>query len=108
MTAARFIALACAASAVAGAAMAQPDASGSAGSAAFCLFPVPTEDSARQRWVNLGIVQYVETSQNELRIVFGGGNFGAGHEIRIACSGPEEVRTQLDRMRQAATACAAH
>ncbi|MGE5468724.1 MAG: hypothetical protein ACM3Y9_14985 [Ignavibacteria bacterium] len=77
-----------------------------AGSTAFCLVQVPSDDPAKQRWINLGIVQYVETTQNELRVVYGGGNFGAGHDLRLVYASPEEALAQLDRMRAAAAACA--
>ena len=52
------------------------------GSTAFCLFPVPA-DGGIQRWINLGIVQYVEARNDDVRIYYGGGNLGSGHEARI-------------------------
>ncbi|HEX8989823.1 MAG TPA: hypothetical protein VF816_17830 [Rhodocyclaceae bacterium] len=78
-----------------------------AGSVSFCLLQVPSSEPGRQRWVNLGIVQYVETAQNELHIVYGGGNFGAGYDLRLVYASPEEAAAQVDRMRQTAAECAA-
>lgn len=90
---------------VCAAAMAQP-APRAVGSTAFCLLEVPSNEPGKQRWINLGHVQYVETANNELRIFYGGGNFGSGHEIHLLYGSPEEALAQLDRMRQAAAACA--
>lgn len=101
----RSLVLACAASAACVAAWAQPQAKPSNGSTAFCLLQVPAEDPGKQRWINLGMVQYVETSSNELRIVFGSGNVGSGYELRLVYGSPEEAAAQVERMRQAAAAC---
>jgi len=106
MAAFRSVVFACAASIACASALAQQEVRGSIGSTAFCLFQVPSDDPARQRWINLGIVQYVEAMRNELRIAYGGGNFGAGHELRLVYGGPEEALAQLERMRQTAAACA--
>lgn len=84
---------------------AQPQPPASGGSTAFCLYEVPSESPDRKRWVNLGIIQYVETGRSEVRIVFGGGNFGSGHEARIPVANAEEAQAVLERMRKAAAAC---
>ncbi|MBL8459813.1 MAG: hypothetical protein JNM92_10665, partial [Zoogloea sp.] len=44
-----------------------PAAAQDAGSTAFCLFPVPA-DGGVQRWINLGIVQYVDVRTDEVRL----------------------------------------
>lgn len=76
-----------------------------AGSTAFCLFPLPS-DSGVQRWINLGIVQYVDVRPDEVRLYFGGGNLGSGHEARIPVKGREEAEQTLARLRHVAAACA--
>lgn len=103
MSAVRLLVVACLALSAWASAWAQP----ARGSSSFCLLQVPSDDPAKQRWINLGIVQYIETTQNELRIAYGGGNFGAGHDLRLVYASPEEALAQLDRMRQAAADCAA-
>jgi hypothetical protein len=101
----RVFIVACAAMAVCASVRADAAVTGVTGSLAFCLFRVPGDEPGRQRWINLGMVQYVETARNELRIIYGGGSFGAGHEVRIAYANAEEVFAQLERMRQTAAAC---
>lgn len=75
------------------------------GSTAFCLLELPAEGEGRRRWVNLGIVQYLEFSRNELRIYYGGGNLGSGHEARIPLSGPTQLQETLDRIGATAANC---
>lgn len=75
------------------------------GSTAFCLYEVPVDENGKRRWLNLGIVQYVEASAREVRLVYGGGAFGAGHEARIQVSGLEEAQTVLEKLRRVAAAC---
>ena len=74
------------------------------GSTAFCLFPLPTEAGA-QRYINLGIVQYVEVRADEVRLAYGGGNLGSGHDARIPIRSREEGEAVLDRLRRTASAC---
>lgn len=76
-----------------------------AGSTAFCLFEVPTDDGNRRRWVNLGIVQYVEAGRDEVRLVFGGGNLGSGHEARIPMASRDDSLAFVERLRQVAGGC---
>ncbi|WP_079435258.1 hypothetical protein [Zoogloea sp. LCSB751] len=85
--------------------LASPVPADEAASAGFCLFPLPS-DSGVQRWINLGIVQYVDVRPDEVRIYFGGGNLGSGHEARIPAKGREEADALLARLRRAAAACA--
>jgi hypothetical protein len=75
------------------------------GSTAFCLFELPPEQEGKRRWLNLGIVQYVEFSHNQLKIYYGGGNLGSGHEAILPVSSPEQLQETLDRIRAAAAAC---
>jgi hypothetical protein len=75
------------------------------GSTAFCLFEVPGDDASRRRWVNLGIVQYVEVGNGEVKVAFGGGNLGSGHEIRVPTASRDEGLAFVDRMRRAAGEC---
>lgn len=75
------------------------------GSTAFCLFEVPSDEPGKRRWINLGIVQYVEATRTELRIYYGGGSLGSGHEVRIPFAGMEEAATLMEKLRKTATAC---
>lgn len=74
------------------------------GSTAFCLFPLPAENGS-QRWLNLGIVQYVETHADAVVITYGGGNFGSGYDARIPVRSADEARAVLNRLRQTAEDC---
>lgn len=82
-----------------------PAAAQDAGSTAFCLFPVPA-DGGVQRWINLGIVQYVDVRTDEVRLYYGGGNLGSGHEARIPVKSRDEADTILTRLRRSAARCA--
>lgn len=75
------------------------------GSPSFCLFEVPSDDGARRRWVNLGIVQYVEAGNSEVRLVFGGGNLGSGHEARIPMASKDASMAFVERLRKVAGEC---
>lgn len=75
------------------------------GSTAFCLFEIPSDEPSRHRWINLGIVQYIETTPTELKIAYGGGSFGSGFEVRIPLAKPEDAQILLDKIRKAAAAC---
>lgn len=75
------------------------------GSTAFCLYEVPTDEAGKRRWINLGIVQFVEATRTELKISYGGGGFGSGHETRIAVGSMEEAQAVLEKMRRVAAAC---
>lgn len=76
-----------------------------AGSPSFCLYEVPTDDGGRRRWVNLGIVQYVEATPGDVRLVFGGGNLGSGHEVKIPMASKEQGLAFVDTLRKAAGEC---
>ena len=75
------------------------------GSTAFCLYEVPVDETGKRRWLNLGIVQYVEATAKEVRLVYGGGAFGSGHETKIPVSGTEESQAVLEKLRRVAAAC---
>ena len=75
------------------------------GSIAFCLFEVPLDETGKRRWINLGIVQYVEATQTEVRIFYGAGSLGSGHEARVAVANMEAALLVLEKMRRVATAC---
>ena len=75
------------------------------GSTAFCLYEVPLDENGKRRWINLGIVQYVEASAREVKVVYGAGAFGAGHEARIPVSSMEEAQNVLEKLRRVAAAC---
>jgi hypothetical protein len=100
----RAITTACAllALAGAGAAGAQPVIPGST---AFCLYEIPVDDGGKRRWINLGIVQYVEATRSEVKIFYGAGGLGSGHEARIAVASMEEALLQLEKMRRVAAGC---
>lgn len=82
-----------------------PGAREKAGSPAFCLYELPAESSGKRRWINLAIVQYVETTRDEFKIVFGGGNLGSGYEARFPVASPDEASGQLQKMLDRARAC---
>jgi hypothetical protein len=75
------------------------------GSTAFCLYEVPADDSGKRRWINLGIVQYVEATAREVKLVYGGGAFGAGHDTKISVASMEEAQTVVEKLRRIAAAC---
>lgn len=75
------------------------------GSTAFCLYEVPVDEAGKRRWINLGIVQYVEATRSEVRIYYGGGAFGAGHDVRIPVNTMEEAHAILEKIRRVAAAC---
>lgn len=80
------------------------DAPPPTGSPSFCLFELPAAGEKRQ-WINLGIVQYVEAGAGEVKIVYGGGNLGSGHEARVPVKTYEESEELLRRLRQTAQNC---
>lgn len=75
------------------------------GSPAFCLYELPADDNGKRKWINLGIVQYIDLGRSDLRIYYGGGNFGGGYEEKIPVANAADGLLQLDRMRQMAAAC---
>lgn len=104
MKPARVLSIVCAALAVAGAraVCAETVIPGSTG---FCLHEIPLDETGKRRWINLGIVQYVEATRTEVTISYGGGRLGSGHEAKIAVTGMEDALAMLEKMRGAAAAC---
>ena len=72
-----------------------------AGSASFCLYELPTKDGAT-RFINLGIVQYVEVNRERLRLTYGGGNFGSGYDFDIPVKSREEGLELIKRIQTTA------
>jgi hypothetical protein len=75
------------------------------GSTAFCLYEIPVDETGKRRWINLGIVQYVEATRSEVKISYGGGGLGSGHDARIPTASAEEAQVILEKMRRVAAAC---
>ena len=75
------------------------------GSSAFCLYETPSDDGNKRRWINLGIVQYLELTASDLKIFYGGGAFGGGYEIRIPVANADDAMNVLEKLRKAAAAC---
>lgn len=75
------------------------------GSTAFCLYEVPFDEAGKRRWINLGIVQYIEVTPTEVRIIYGAGAFGSGHEVKIAVPNGESALLVVEKMRRVAAAC---
>lgn len=75
------------------------------GSTAFCLYEIPADEAGKRRWINLGIVQYVEVTRSEVKISYGGGGLGSGHDARIPVASTEEAQVVLEKMRRVAAAC---
>lgn len=86
---------------------AQAPASAPAGSSSFCLHELPSKDGVT-RFVNLGIVQYVELTRERVRITYGGGNFGSGFDADIPVKSREEGLETIKRIQQTARECARH
>jgi hypothetical protein len=74
------------------------------GSTAFCLFEV-SGHGEKKVFINLGIVQYIEVLRDELRISYGGGNLGSGHEVRLPIKNVDEANVFLQRLKQTAADC---
>ncbi|BCB28580.1 hypothetical protein SKTS_34660 [Sulfurimicrobium lacus] len=81
------------------------DAQPKSGASSFCLYELPAENNGKKRWVNLAIVQYIETTRDEFKIVYGGGNLGSGYEARFPITSPDEASVQLQKMMDRAQAC---
>lgn len=77
------------------------------GSSAFCLFEVSSKDGTT-RWVNLGIVQFVELNRERVRLTYGGGNFGSGYDNDLPVKSREEGIELIRRIQQTARECARH
>jgi len=75
------------------------------GSTAFCLHEVPIDETGKRRWINLGIIQFVEATRCELDISCVGGAFGRGREPRIAVNSMVEALVGIEKLHRVAAAC---
>jgi hypothetical protein len=75
------------------------------GSTAFCLYELPQDEFGRKRWINLGIVQYVEAKDLEVNIYYGGGSFGSGYEAKLVLAKPGDAAATIEKLRRTAAAC---
>ncbi|QBC44169.1 hypothetical protein C1H71_11925 [Iodobacter fluviatilis] len=69
----------------------------------FCPWPVPGSDS--KRFINLTVVQTIDINDEEIKVAFGGGNLGSGHEIKTAIKNRAEGQKILQEMSEAARRC---
>jgi len=76
----------------------------STGTTGFCLFELPATGD-RRHWINLAHVQSIELQTTELRITYGGGNLGSGHEARLPIRSKDDAATLLKRLVDTARAC---
>ncbi len=72
--------------------------------APFCPYKLPGEGKM-ERYLNLTVVQYVDVGDDVVLVSYGGGNFGAGHELRIKVPNRAEGLEWLRKMSEAAKAC---
>lgn len=75
------------------------------GGGSFCLFELPEDGSGRLRYINLTIVQFVELSKDELKIVYGGGALGSGYEAKVPLKSLDEGKALLEHLRKTAAEC---
>lgn len=73
--------------------------------ATFCLYPLPAMEGKPSRMVNLTVVQFVELTDRELKISFGGGNLGSGHEVLIPLKSRAEGQRFLEEMAAQSRQC---
>lgn len=72
--------------------------------ASFCPWKVPGE-ARTERYINLTVVQYVEVGDESVRIAFGGGNLGSGHDVVLLVKNRDEGRQLLANLEAAARRC---
>jgi hypothetical protein len=72
--------------------------------ATFCPWKAPSE-AKPERFINLTVVQYVDIADDELRVSFGGGNFGSGYDFKIATKNREDGLKILKAMQDTAKQC---
>lgn len=75
------------------------------GSSGFCLYELPDDGSGKRRYVNLSILQYVELSKDEFKIVYGGGSFGAGYESKVPIKNADEGKALMEQLDKTIRAC---
>ncbi|QLG88630.1 hypothetical protein HQ393_10480 [Chitinibacter bivalviorum] len=71
----------------------------------FCPWKLPGPDAKNDRFINLTVVQFINQSDEELQISYGGGNLGSGHDIRIPTKNREEGTKILKSMLETAKQC---
>ncbi|MBB5191228.1 hypothetical protein HNQ50_001951 [Silvimonas terrae] len=82
--------------------------SAAAEAAPFCLWHAPWGKDMQgkpDRWLNLTVVQYVDVTDNDVHIVFGGGNLGSGHDLHIQVKNRDEAQKVLKDLNDTAKAC---
>ncbi|WP_027468715.1 hypothetical protein [Deefgea rivuli] len=72
--------------------------------ATFCPWKILGE-AKPERFINLTVVQYVDIADDELRVSFGGGNFGSGYDVKIAIKTREDGLKILKAMQETAKQC---
>jgi hypothetical protein len=72
--------------------------------ATFCPWKVPS-DAKSERLINLTVVQFVDLSDEDVKIAFGGGNLGSGYDIRIQTKNREDGGKIIKSMQEAAKQC---
>ncbi|WP_035059912.1 hypothetical protein [Andreprevotia chitinilytica] len=70
----------------------------------FCPWKLPG-DAKSERYLNLTVVQYIELTDSELHLTYGGGNLGSGHDARIPVKSRDEAQKLLQDMRDTAKHC---
>ncbi|MCK9387236.1 MAG: hypothetical protein M0Q22_02420 [Sulfuritalea sp.] len=70
----------------------------------FCLFEIPP-DGEKRVWINLSTIQYIEMRQHDLRIYYGGGKLGSGHELRVPIVGKDDGYAFMKKMQTTAVSC---
>ncbi len=73
-------------------------------SAPFCPWKIPGETKT-ERYINLTVVQYIEIGDESVRIAFGGGNLGSGHDVVMPVKNREEGRAVVSALEAAAKRC---
>ncbi|WP_297573528.1 hypothetical protein [uncultured Deefgea sp.] len=72
--------------------------------ATFCPWKIPS-DSKTERLINLTVVQFIDVNDEEVKIAFGGGNLGSGHDIRLATKNRDDGNQLIKSMQNAAKQC---
>jgi hypothetical protein len=83
-------------------------ASTTAQAAPFCLWHAPWGKDMQgkpDRWLNLTVVQYIDVTDTDVHIVFGGGNLGSGHDLHIQVKNRDEAQKILKDLNDTAKAC---
>ncbi|MBL8477887.1 MAG: hypothetical protein JNK59_01155 [Sterolibacteriaceae bacterium] len=75
------------------------------GFTAFCVHEVPIDETGKRRWINLGIIQFVEPTRCEPKISCVGGAFGSGREAMIPVNSMVEALVVIEKLHRVAAAC---